>query len=128
LIDLDLFKRTNDTYGHLAGDKVLATLGQLLLSRFRAEDLRGRWGGEEFILAFPGETAETILGVMQRTLAEFSAITFLSESGRPFSASFSAGVSNCPLDGDTAEELLLAADRRLYKAKEAGRKRIVQAG
>jgi diguanylate cyclase (GGDEF)-like protein len=121
LLDLDQFKLTNDRHGHLAGDRVLATLGKLLASRFRAEDLRGRWGGEEFILAFPGESSETIAGVLSRTLSEFRTISFSSENGGTFTSSFSAGIASFPEDGETPEALLARADRRLYEAKASGR-------
>ncbi len=57
LIDVDRFKRVNDAYGHLVGDHVLMALGRLLTARFRLEDLRGRWGGEEFVIVFPNEPA-----------------------------------------------------------------------
>jgi diguanylate cyclase (GGDEF)-like protein len=124
MMDLDQFKRTNDVHGHLAGDRVLATLGKLLLSRFRAEDLRGRWGGEEFILAFPGESNDTIAGVLNRTLAEFRTISFSSETGGTFTSSFSAGIASFPDDGDTPEALVATADRRLYTAKSSGRSQI----
>src|SRR6185369_5042942 len=70
LIDIDGFKLVNDTYGHLAGDRVLVTLGRLLATRFRSEDVRGRWGGEEFIVAFPGEPSEVAEGLVLRVLRE----------------------------------------------------------
>jgi diguanylate cyclase (GGDEF)-like protein len=125
LLDLDNLKGVNDAKGHFTGDRVLATLGELLSRRFRSEDLRGRWGGDEFIVAFGGETAETINGVMSRLLSEFSQVSFQGEDGIPFTATFSAGVASYPGDGETVEALLKAADRRLYLAKAAGRERVV---
>jgi diguanylate cyclase (GGDEF)-like protein len=124
LIDLDHFKQVNDGHGHLAGDRVLTALGNLLGSRFRTEDLRGRWGGEEFILAFPGERAETIQSVVSRILDEYRLITFIGDHGEEFHSSFSAGIATFPEDGNTLEELLQIADRRLYAAKAAGRDRV----
>ena len=120
LIDLDDFKRVNDTHGHLAGDRVLAGMGGLISSRFRAEDVRVRWGGEEFAVAFPGQPGDTIEAVIARLLAEFGAIAFAGDHGERFHASFSAGVATFPGDGRSVEELLRAADRRLYLAKRAG--------
>ena len=128
LIDLDRFKSVNDERGHLAGDRVLATFGRLLTTRFRATDLRGRWGGEEFALAFPDEAAATAEAVLERLLAELTAIRFEGEDGRPFTASFSAGVAALPADGSSLHELARAADRRLYFAKAAGRARVEAAG
>ncbi|MBL9023532.1 MAG: GGDEF domain-containing protein [Myxococcales bacterium] len=73
LCAVDHFKAINDRYGHESGDHVLAAFGRLLAKSFRAQDLRGRWGGEEFILAFPGETAESVRQPIEaafRALAE----------------------------------------------------------
>lgn len=125
LLDVDHFKKVNDTYGHLAGDRVLAGLGQLLSRRFRVDDLRGRWGGEEFILAFRREAKETMHAAVVRVLDEFSEMTFYGDDGTEFHTSFSGGLSSFPEDGESVYELLQTADRRLYEAKRAGRKRIV---
>lgn len=127
LIDLDGFKQVNDLHGHLAGDHALSELGHLLADRFRVEDLRCRWGGEEFALAFPGEPADRIHPVMERVIEELAAIPLVGEHGRPFSVTFSGGIAERPADGTTLEALLRAADRRLYAAKDAGRRRIVSA-
>ncbi|MFW5739256.1 MAG: diguanylate cyclase, partial [Myxococcota bacterium] len=124
LVDLDHFKRVNDQYGHLTGDRVLAAFGRLLSSRFRGEDLRARWGGEEFALAFPGEDADTIRGIMQRVLEEFTRRTFRGDHDETFHVSFSAGLAAYPVDGDTVESLLGAADERLIQAKKSGRCRV----
>jgi diguanylate cyclase (GGDEF)-like protein len=124
LIDLDRFKQINDQYGHLAGDRVLAELARLMATRFRGEDLRARWGGEEFALAFPGERADTVGGAIDRLLCEFSAMTFQGDRGEEFVARFSAGVAEFPRDGDGADELLRAADRRLRRSKSSGRARV----
>jgi len=125
LIDLDYFKNVNDEHGHLVGDRVLMRLGRLLAARFRAEDLRSRWGGEEFLLAFPGETPQTIRGVLERVLAEFVQMPFFGEDGQTFTCSFSVGVAGTPEDGSSTEALLQVADRRLYEAKRAGRGSVI---
>jgi diguanylate cyclase (GGDEF)-like protein len=127
LLDVDRFKLVNDTYGHLVGDHVLATLGRLLNSRFRLEDLRGRWGGEEFVIVFPGEPPETATAVLSRVLDEFRGQHFLGERGERFSATFSAGISSYPDDGENVDALLRAADERLYAAKRRGRGQVVGA-
>lgn len=127
LVDLDQLKQINDQHGHLAGDHVLTTLGRLLQGRFRTEDLRGRWGGDEFVLAFPGERGVTIERALTRTLLEFSEMRFSGEQGEPFSSSFSAGLATAPRDGETLEDLLRRADRRLYAAKTT-RGRVVAEG
>jgi diguanylate cyclase (GGDEF)-like protein len=125
LIDIDGFKRVNDTYGHLAGDRVLVTLGRLLATRFRAEDVRGRWGGEEFLVAFPGEPSEVAEGLVLRVLRELRETRFTSDDGQPFTVTFSAGVATYPDAGIGVETLLKAADRRLYRAKRFGKNRVV---
>jgi diguanylate cyclase (GGDEF)-like protein len=125
LLDLDRFKRINDTYGHVVGDHVLMGLGRLLTARFRLEDLRGRWGGEEFVIAFPNEPAATAAVVLSRVLEEFGKLPFQSEKGEKFFVSFSAGVSSFPADGDSVDALIRAADKRLYDAKRGGRAHVV---
>jgi diguanylate cyclase (GGDEF)-like protein len=125
LIDVDRFKRVNDAYGHLVGDHVLMALGRLLTARFRLEDLRGRWGGEEFVIVFPNEPAATAAAVLSRGGAEFSKMPFQSERGEPFFVTFSAGISSFPGDGATVDALIGAADRRLYRAKRGGRAHVV---
>jgi diguanylate cyclase (GGDEF)-like protein len=125
LLDLDHFKAINDVRGHLSGDQVLMGLGKLLSTRFRAEDLRARWGGEEFMVAFPGEAAASSFTLFTRILDEFSQIAFTGEDGSRFSATFSAGISTFPEDGIEIEALVGIADRRLYAAKKRGRNRVV---
>jgi diguanylate cyclase (GGDEF)-like protein len=126
IIDIDCFKQVNDTFGHLAGDRVLVTLGRLLATRFRAEDVRGRWGGEEFLVAFPGETSEVAEELVLRVLRELREIRFRSDDGQPFNISFSAGIATYPDAGHNVETLLKAADRRLYRAKRLGKNRVIR--
>jgi diguanylate cyclase (GGDEF)-like protein len=128
LLDVDHFKKVNDTYGHLAGDRVLAHLGQLLKRRFRVEDLRGRWGGEEFIVAFRHEGKETTIGALARVLEELRTTDFNGDHGEVFHVSFTAGMSSYPEDGRTIEDLVHVSDQRLYLGKESGRNRIVGTG
>lgn len=124
LLDLDHFKRVNDEHGHLAGDRVLATLGRTLSYRLRDGDLRGRWGGEEFVLAFFGEPASRAKTMLQRILDEFRAVSFVDDHGAVFRVTFSAGIASLPEHGTSLEDLVRAADELLYKAKEGGRARI----
>jgi diguanylate cyclase (GGDEF)-like protein len=124
LIDIDLFKRVNDTHGHLVGDNVLSLLGHLLRERFRQEDLRARWGGEEFVLAFPREAPETVKRILERVLADFGAFELDGAGGR-FTCTFTAGLAAFPTDGTTVESLLRVADQALYRGKESGRNRVV---
>lgn len=124
LFDLDHFKQINDVHGHLVGDRVIATFGELLRKRFRTEDLRGRWGGEEFVLAFPGEASDFAYGATQRLLKEFSGTRFEAEDGQSFAVTFTAGVVSFPDDGESLDVLLKRADDLLYEGKALGRARV----
>ncbi len=124
LLDLDHFKSLNDTYGHLAGDQVIARLGDLLLKRFRADDLRGRWGGEEFVIAFPGMGAEFAVQAIRRLLREFSALRFSTDDKRLFGATFTAGIAAYPGDGASISALIRHADALLYAGKREGRAQV----
>nr|MCH9730177.1 response regulator [Actinomycetes bacterium] len=125
LLDIDRFKRVNDTYGHLAGDQVIAHLGDLLRRRFRLEDLRGRWGGEEFILVFPGQDTAFAERAAALLLEEFSQLAFTSDDGERFTATFTAGVAAYPEDGTSISALVRRADQRLYAGKQRGRNQVV---
>jgi diguanylate cyclase (GGDEF)-like protein len=124
LMDLDRFKSINDTFGHGAGDRVLSAFGALLGTRFRLQDLRGRWGGEEFVVGFFGEWAESAREILSRVTAEFAKVCFDGGQGRTFSVTVSGGIATYPIDGKSLDELVAAADQRLYAAKLAGRDRI----
>lgn len=125
IIDIDHFKHVNDGFGHLHGDAVIAGLGQLLRQRFRNEDLRCRWGGEEFVVVLPGQKAELLEGALVRVLNEFSAMRFDAEDGQTFSVTASAGVASYPDDGFSTQALIRRADARMYEAKRDGRNRVV---
>ncbi|AGC49294.1 response regulator/GGDEF domain-containing protein [Myxococcus stipitatus DSM 14675] len=123
-LDVDHFKQVNDRYGHLAGDRVLARLGRLLGSRFRREDVRGRWGGEELVVGLLGETAASAKAILSRTMAEVAQMTFDGDGGESFHVTLSVGIAEAPVDGGSLEDLLRAADVRLHRAKSNGRNRI----
>ena len=125
LFDLDKFKTINDAHGHLAGDSVLAGLGRLMLKRFRVEDLRGRWGGDEFVLALVGSDKAHAARLMSSFLEEYAQVEFTAENGDIFHARLSAGIADFPSDADMAYELLRVADLRLYEAKRRGRNCVV---
>lgn len=124
ILDIDNFRKINSTYGHLAGDGVLAEVGKLLTRRFRAEDLRGRWAGEEFILAFRNADKDVINGAILRSQAEFQRMAFYSDQGETFRISMSAGISSYPQDASNLFDLIKVADQKLQKAKQAGGSRV----
>jgi diguanylate cyclase (GGDEF)-like protein len=124
LLDLDHFKLTNDRHGHTLGDRVIAALGDLLRRRCRTEDLRCRWGGEEFLMAFPGQTSEFAELAATRLLNEFRQLEFISDSGETFQTSFTAGVAAVPQDGNSLVSLIRQADSLLYEGKREGRNQV----
>ncbi len=127
IIDVDNFKAINDQHGHVVGDEVLRALGGLLKQRFRIEDLRCRWGGEEFLVAFFDMGPATTVTCAEALLEEFTKLRFSGDSGEQFNATFSAGIAAFPDDGLALNAMLKTADARLYQAKKAGRNRIVGA-
>jgi diguanylate cyclase (GGDEF)-like protein len=122
MIDLDFFKRINDTWGHPAGDQVLRALARIMHQRFRRGDLIGRYGGEEFSAILPSTSSDDAVRVLNDVREAFSRIRFHAGDAE-FSATFSAGIAALG-PNDDAESLLYRADLMLYRAKEDGRNRI----
>jgi two-component system cell cycle response regulator len=125
MFDVDFFKRINDTYGHVAGDYVLARLARIAAGAVRTEDVFARYGGEEFgvICRGVGLANAGILGERLRTLIQ--ACSFEHE-GQPLPVTISAGVAAYPeVDAKTCTELIAAADEALYEAKRTGRNRVL---
>ncbi len=126
ILDLDHFKKLNDTYGHPAGDAALRSLARLLDQHLRKGDQAARYGGEEFVVILPGLDAERSFGAAERLRGALEKHRFVFEGARiPLSASL--GVALWPTDAREPEPLLAAADRALYAAKQAGRNRVVAA-
>ncbi|HKZ84727.1 MAG TPA: diguanylate cyclase [Anaerolineae bacterium] len=120
--DLDLLRNINNTYGHLAGDAVLARVGQIIREAVREYDIAARFGGEEFCIALPETEPAEALDVADRlrqaiATAEFEAPT----SPTPIRATMSFGVADFPGDGATPDDLIHAADVAVYQAKLRGR-------
>jgi diguanylate cyclase (GGDEF)-like protein len=122
MIDLDNFKKVNDKYGHGGGDKVLISLGQLLLQSVRDTDYVGRYGGEEFMVVFSDTDPSVIERKMNNILTAFLQINY-TVSEKSFHCSFSAGLASST-QHEKLSELIASADAALYKAKEAGRSQI----
>jgi two-component system cell cycle response regulator len=127
LLDIDHFKRVNDTYGHAAGDRVLCGFAERMTEHLRAGDVAGRWGGEEFLVILPGTDLDGALHVAERIRASVDATPFdTSETNGPaISVTVSGGCVVGP--AGTPDDLVSAADDGLYAAKDAGRNRIVVA-
>lgn len=126
MLDIDYFKRFNDTYGHAGGDEALRLVAQTLRSSCRESDVVARYGGEEFALILPGVRsgrAHDLLERFRRTIA--ATPIHLPGQRRPVSLTVSIGVASWPEDGESPADVLACADRRLYEAKESGRDRVV---
>jgi diguanylate cyclase (GGDEF)-like protein len=124
MVDVDHFKRVNDTHGHLAGDQVLLNLARVFQATVRASDIIGRYGGEEIGIILRRcnrDGAVLLAGKLRDALHEHPAVT---RDGKTIPVKVSIGISACPEDGMSANVVVGAADRALYKAKSSGRDRI----
>lgn len=125
MLDIDKFKSINDTYGHPVGDQVIRGLAWLLKGHLRTNDLIGRYGGEEFLIALPGAGLEQAHKVIDRIRTDFLALPHTHPQGSLY-ASFSAGIAEFST-GHSAESLTEAADNALLQAKRNGRNRVEKA-
>jgi diguanylate cyclase (GGDEF)-like protein len=121
LLDLDHFKKVNDTWGHGKGDEVLAAVGSVLESTLRESDVIGRWGGEEFLILLPDNDREAAYLAAERVREAIAAVTVVGVE-RAITASL--GVATLPDDGADIATLTRNADRALYTAKARGRNRV----
>lgn len=128
MLDVDHFKRFNDTYGHEAGDRLLAVLGRYLQGVIRGEDIACRYGGEEFTLILPEITSETLLKRAEQIRAGARELEVSHRGKLLGEITISLGLSYFPQHGKEGATLLQAADAALYQAKRSGRNRVVMAG
>ena len=129
MLDIDHFKRINDTYGHLAGDVVLRRVAAEVRSGLRTSDLAGRYGGEEFLIVLPETPHEQAAQAAENIRARVAALEIEIASGLTVGVQVSIGLASFgSIDTadreDWTEELIAAADRALYLAKESGRNRV----
>jgi two-component system cell cycle response regulator len=125
MIDLDFFKRVNDTHGHLCGDRVLQEFGRLLGDSIRKYDVGCRYGGEEFAVILPDTTLEKAVSLCERFRERIKNHPF-SYDGLTLQITASVGVAARPADGNiNGKQLVDMADRALYQAKSQGRDRVV---
>jgi diguanylate cyclase (GGDEF)-like protein len=125
LADLDDFKRVNDLYGHQVGDDVLRRFADLMRESVREFDLAVRYGGEEFAVLLPETDLEGGARLAKRLAESLRATRFTNRAGEAFTVTSSFGVSAFPSAG-SAEQLMLTADRALYRAKKEGKDRVIR--
>lgn len=128
MIDFDHFKAVNDTLGHAEGDRLLAEGARRMLSCLRTEDVVGRYGGEEFLAAFPMTATDGAVAVAERLRRAVSEVRIVVPEGVAFlrdSVTVSVGVASLSPDDRGLDDLLRRADRALYEAKQSGRDRVV---
>jgi polar amino acid transport system substrate-binding protein len=119
MIDIDNFKRVNDTFGHIVGDDTLIKFTHLVRAQLRTTDSFGRWGGDEFLIILPrtsGREGISLANTLRRKVSESS--DFID-----FTVTLSIGITELK-EGDTIENLLTRSDQALYKAKDGGRDQV----
>lgn len=128
ILDVDHFKRFNDTNGHQAGDACLRTVARVFDNVTRGSDIVARYGGEEFVVVTVDADRRQAVGHAERIRTAISKVAIPGARTQPGGAlTVSAGVASYPEDGTTIEALIAAADAALYRAKQAGRNRVVHA-
>ncbi|HBH40105.1 MAG TPA: GGDEF domain-containing protein [Curvibacter sp.] len=125
LLDLDHFKRINDSYGHQAGDTALRAFAAAVQPSLRGSDVLARWGGEEFLLMLPATAPDEALRCVERMRAGLAGVT-LADIAPGVRLTFSAGLAACEA-GQPIDTVIERADQALYRAKQAGRNRTVTA-
>jgi diguanylate cyclase (GGDEF)-like protein len=122
LMDIDHFKKINDTFGHLAGDEVLAQIGRILAGATRKHDIASRYGGEEFLLLLPDTELPAALNTAEKIRAMTAGLPFVF-AGRELNVTTSVGVTMMK-QHENIESLIARADQALYQAKSEGRNRV----
>jgi diguanylate cyclase len=125
LIDIDNFKKLNDTLGHQAGDRALTHLTQVIKETLRPTDAVGRYGGEEFLILLPSTNLEAAVETIQRLQRDLTKKFFLHNNDKIL-VTFSAGVA-LRAEGEDQEDLIGRADKAMYHAKQTGKNRVVAA-
>jgi diguanylate cyclase (GGDEF)-like protein len=124
MLDVDHFKQHNDRYGHPAGDAVLRGISDLLRQVLRGVDVVARYGGEEFAAILPETPSRGGVALAERVREAVMKHTFRAPDGAATPVTVSIGIATAPMDGKSANEVLVAADQALYVAKETGRNRV----
>lgn len=124
IIDIDFFKKFNDTFGHQSGDAVLRQVAQTLKKNVRATDIVCRYGGEEMSIILPNTIKEEAYTTAEKICSRVAGRKFKLVGDKETNVTISLGVSTYPFDGDTAQKIIEAADKKLYEAKNNGRNQV----
>lgn len=124
MVDIDLFKKLNDTYGHLVGDEVLRAIAKKIQSQLRDIDVVSRFGGEEFFIIMPETEKKNAFIAAERIRKAIASTKFPGADGNDVAVSVSIGVAEFPGDGIDAGALIKAADMAMYQSKTNGRNRV----
>jgi diguanylate cyclase (GGDEF)-like protein len=124
MIDLDGLKSINDRHGHFVGDNVLRTVAQVILANVRSIDTAARYGGDEFVALLP-ETDPHGAYVLAEKIRQVACELAMQAHGEPITTSVSIGVVSYPGDGQTADELVVAADEAMYESKRMGKNMVI---
>ncbi len=125
MLDIDHFKEVNDTYGHAVGDVVISSVAAILRQRLRQYDIVGRYGGEEFVVVLPDCEIDSAYTIIEELRVHFSQVKF-RHNDFFFNCTISAGLaSTSTFEGSNGADLLIEADKAMYKAKQLGRNRVV---
>jgi diguanylate cyclase (GGDEF)-like protein/PAS domain S-box-containing protein len=127
ILDLDYFKEVNDEYGHRAGDQVLKSFGDIMRRELRRGDIAGRYGGDEFIIAFPHTPVSGAAESVERIRAVLEQASF-RENAKSYHVSCTAGVAEFSPEHATVDDMIHEADMALYEAKKQGRNCLVVRG
>ncbi len=125
VMDIDNFKDINDTYGHLEGDKVLIKVGSILRNYLRARDIVARWGGEEFTILLPGTEKKDAVHVAEKLRLILENQHFTTDNDETYTITASFGVAQVNESTESPEELFKRADENLYRAKRAGKNKVM---
>ncbi|MDH4027882.1 MAG: GGDEF domain-containing protein, partial [Nitrospirota bacterium] len=124
ICDMDDFKVINDTHGHLTGDNVLRSFAQLIMGTIRNQDVVGRYGGDEFMVILPDADSQTALQIIERLREQVEHLEISALNGRKVSITASFGIATYPENGKSPDDLLIAGDERLYRAKSQGKNKV----
>lgn len=127
MVDIDHFKKINDTYGHQVGDEVLRHVASLLAGQVRSVDRVARYGGEEFAVIMVETSRSSAMESIKRLCALLREMPCVTSKNLTIDVTLSAGIAASLTDANSASELISAADKALYAAKKAGRNRVVSA-